>query len=162
MSIAAVSYKVKTASKDEICSYLYSCSDNFSPPLKQRVDLDRYGEKIFDKAITFEAWHNKELIGLVAAYFNDSNGYSGYITNVSVTSYYMNQGIMTSLMNRCIEYAKQYGFKNIALEVSASNYSVIHLYEKFGFKEAETRGDTLIMNLYINWVNNNRNISESL
>ncbi len=148
MNMAFTSYKIKTASEEEICSHLYCCNDNFMPPLIQRVDIDEYSKKIFDRAITFEAWHYKVLIGLVAAYFNDSSDCTGYITNVSVNLNCMGNGIATTLMNNCLEYARQCNIKYITLEVEKSNYSTIRLYEKFGFKEAETRGSSVLMKLY--------------
>ncbi|MFH1612616.1 MAG: GNAT family N-acetyltransferase [bacterium] len=147
MSIAVVSYKIKTVSEEEICSHLYCCNNNFSPPLIQRVNIDKYSKKIFDKAITFEAWHDKKLIGLVAAYFNDSSGCTGYITNVSVNLDFMGKGIATTLMNNCLKYAKQCDIKNITMEVLINNYSAMCLYKKFGFKKIENQGNMVLMQL---------------
>ncbi len=147
MKSSVVNYAVKTASEHDIRSLLFLCDDSFGPPLSQRVDIAEYSKKIFDKAITFEAWHGKDLIGLVAAYFNDASGSAGFITNVSITSDYMGKGIATDLMSSCLSYARQCGFKNINLEVLNTNLQAISLYKKFGFKETGTRDNTILMNL---------------
>lgn len=147
MSITTINYKIKTASEEEIYSHLYCCNNNFIPLLIQLVDIYEYSKKIFDKAITFEAWHDKKLIGLVAAYFNDSSSCTGYITNVSVNLDFMGKGIATALMNNCLEYAKQCDIKDIAMEVFIDNDSTMCLYKKFGFKEIEIRGNMVLMQL---------------
>ena len=146
MSAAEISYKLKSASEKEICMHLHRCSENFSEPLAQRVKIEEYAEKIFDKAITFEAWHDKMLIGLVAAYFNESSdGSSGFITNVSVVPDFTGKGIATALMDNCLAYAQKKEIKNIFLEVSAKNDALIRFYKKLGFKKAEIRGNKLLM-----------------
>lgn len=145
-NIQPVIYKLKTASEQEIRSHLYSCNDNFSQPLSQRVKIEEYSKKIFDKAMTFEAWHDKMLVGLVAAYFNDlSSSASGFITNVSVRPDFMGEGIATTLMNNCLEYAKEQRIKNISLEVSLGDDAAVRFYKKFGFSETETRESTVLM-----------------
>jgi ribosomal protein S18 acetylase RimI-like enzyme len=142
----SIVYKVKTASEKEIGAHLQCCSDDFNRPLGQRVNIEQYAKKIFDNAVTFEAWDDNRLIGLVAAYFNDPEGnFSGHITSVSVDSNFMRKGIATSLMNNCLEHAKGYGIKNITLEVSSGDHLVMDFYKKFGFKDAGTRGDFLLM-----------------
>ncbi len=148
MSSAFVSFRIKTASEEDISSHLHCCSDHFIPPLIQRVDIEEYSKKIFDKAITFEAWHDRVLIGLVAAYINNANGCSAYITNVSVNLDFVGKGIATALMNKCLEYSKQSNMRHIALEVEKINYSALRLYEKLGFKEAKTRDSSVLMKLY--------------
>ena len=147
MISTGVNYTVKTASEHDISSHLSICNYSFRPPLSQRVDLNEYSKKIFDKAVTFEAWHGKDLIGLLAAYFNDSVSNSGFITSISVTNDYMGKGIATTLMNSCLSYARQCGIKNITLEVINTNLQAISLYKKFGFEETEIRGNTVLMNL---------------
>jgi ribosomal protein S18 acetylase RimI-like enzyme len=133
MSISNAIYKTKTASKEEIFLHLEKCKDNFIPPLDQTVDLSEYAKKIADRSMTFEAWINNTLAGLVAAYFNDAENHSGYITNVSVLGNYKGKGIGYELMNRCIEFAIQNSFNQIKLEVAENNDNAIQLYKKLNF-----------------------------
>lgn len=128
-----IKYKIKTATKQEICSHLKECSDHFEPPLAQRVDIQEYSERIFCKSVTFEAWVSGTLVGLLAAYFNDMENHLGYVTNVSTIKNYRNSGIGSKLMAMCIKYAKQHYFSGIKLEVAHRNVSAIRLYDKFGF-----------------------------
>ena len=147
MSNVSVHYKVKTASEKDLGAHLYACNDNFNQPLSQRVNIEEYAQKIFKNAITFEAWLDGELVGLVSAYFNDSNNpSSGFITNVSVKIDFMGKGLATTLMNNCLDYAQKLNIKKISLEVSSDNNSAIRFYKKFGFTEIETQGNSVIMN----------------
>lgn len=142
-------YQVKAASQEGIYLHLKECDNNFIPPLSQKVDLHEYSKKLAEKAVTFEAWKGKALIGLVAAYFNDAESGSGFITNVSVTENYCDKGLASRLMSNCIEYAIQHNINNITLEVSNYNNEAIRLYKKFHFTIFQDKGDLIMMRLLI-------------
>ena len=145
-----IKYKIKTASSEEVYLHLKECNNNFIPPLNKKVDLHEYAGKIFEKAVTFEAWTNKTLIGLVAAYFNDMENLSGYITSVSVENNFKGKGIAYELMKNCIEYARQHKFLQITLEVAKENVKAIALYNKFNFFVFENKNGMVQMKLQIN------------
>jgi GNAT superfamily N-acetyltransferase len=147
MNISKVKYTTKNATEEEICSHLKECSDNFSPPLDERVNIEEYSKKLFGNSVTFEAWVDNILIGLAAAYFDDLGNQSGYITNISVTRDYKELGIASELMNLCISYAKQYKVKEIKLEVCRDNSPAIHLYKKFGFMDYKNKDNFILMKL---------------
>ncbi len=147
MNISNLKYKTKTATEEEIYSHLKECNNNFSPPLDEKVNIHEYSKKLFEKSVTFEAWIDQILTGLVAAYFNDIEYHSGYITSVSLTKDYMDKGIASELLNMCINYAKQYNFKEIKLEVSKDNSQAIHLYKNYNFIAFENKDDCMLMKL---------------
>lgn len=141
-----IDYKRKTSSVADIYSHLCSCQESFTQSLREKTKIEEYAQKIFDKAITFEAWHNKKLVGLLAVYLNDpDNKFDGYITNVSVDQEFLKQGIATQLIKNCIQYAQNKNIKTIRLEVSTKNNVAIKLYEKFSFKKENTENSNLIM-----------------
>lgn len=148
MISSELSLRIKTANEKDIFEHLAECNNNFIPPLSERLDLTNYSNKIFEKSITFEAWHNDSLIGLIAAYFNDNE--KGFITNVSVVQKYLGKGIATLLMNNCINYAKRNNFNVILLEVNNNNESAIKLYMKFGFIVHGRKNELLILKLIVN------------
>ena len=142
-------YTEGMASEQEIYFHLIKCNENFITPLEKKVNIHEYSNKIFQKAVTFEAWSADTLVGLVAAYYNDPDGQSGYVTNVSVTGPYMRKGIASILINRCIDYAKRNSFRSIGLEVAKVNHQAIDLYRKFRFKEFEDKHTSIFMKLDI-------------
>ena len=123
------------------------CNENFIPHLEKKVNIHEYSRKIVEKAVTFEAWADGILAGLVAAYFNDPENRIGYITNVSRMKRYAGLGIVSVLMNLCIRYAKQRNFKEIRLEVHMDNVAAVNLYRESGFVDYESKNDSLFMKL---------------
>ncbi len=138
---ATIKESIGTASTAQLLEHLRECDTAFIPHLSTRVDLEAYSQKLNAQSVTFEAWQEKELIGLIAAYFNDPETKTGYITSVSVTSQWLGKGIAARLLERCIAYAKEKGFAAINLEVATSNRPAIGLYAKYGFAKAGSNGE---------------------
>ena len=115
--------------------------------MAERVNVDEYAQKISEKSITFEAWSEKTLAGLLAAYFSDSSDNSVFITNVSVLKAFMGLGIASKLLEECIGYGYKENFKEIKLEVRWDNNHAIGLYQKFDFKADGKNKDYLKMKL---------------
>lgn len=145
MNQPGIVYKQQTASLQSVTNHLTSCSGNFVPTLAETVDIGVYAEKIVKNSITFEAWSNSELAGLIAAYFNDEKREEGYITNVSTLLEYSGRGIASRLLDKCIRYGTDTGFKKIRLEVNSSNQHAVSLYKKHGFFQTGTRKDYILM-----------------
>jgi ribosomal protein S18 acetylase RimI-like enzyme len=137
------------ASSAEIAHHLRCCDSDFVPPLSNRVEIDSYAQKIVNNALRFEAWDNDMLVGLVAAYCNDSARHIAYITNVSVLHERLGQGIATQLMSLCVEHIAELGFERIELEVDSANSKAIKLYEKNGFITDGVRDQATLMHINI-------------
>jgi ribosomal protein S18 acetylase RimI-like enzyme len=141
--------KTNKASKEQIAAHLEECSDQFIPPLMDRVELREYSKKLSEKSVTFEAWHQNRLIGLLSAYFNDPQKRTGFITSVSTVPAFMGKGVASTLLKQCKEYARAGGFAAIHLEVSPKNSSAVRLYQKHGFTKHEQKADSLFMQLEV-------------
>ncbi len=137
--------KINTAAKEQITIHLRQCADQFVPTLSQRVDILEYARKIAEKSVTFEAWNQEKLIGLIAAYFNDPEKEFGFITSVSVVDDCTGKGIAAALLNQCVQYAGEQGFKTIRLEVSEENSRAIRLYSTRRFSTYDRKAGTLYM-----------------
>jgi len=144
----SITYQTKTATKNDVLLHLNLCNDAFIPKLDSRVNIEEYATKISQYAITFEAWNNQQLIGLIATYFNQENHF-GFITNVSVLKENMGTGVASELIEMCIQYASINNYEEIKLEVNKDNTPAINFYKKYNFTEIETKNDSLIMNLKI-------------
>ena len=147
MNIVDTQYKIATANEEDIFTHLNECNYSFNPPLNEKVSLPCYSKKIAQKAITFEAWESQNLVGLVAAYFNDFESGTGYITSVSLIERIMSRGIASKLLTMCIDYARRYNFGKIELEVFRGNTKAVSLYKKFSFTTIGNRDNLLLMKL---------------
>lgn len=149
MELKTIEYKIKTALLSDVYAHLVKCKNNFIPALDKKVDLLEYSKKIIENAVTFEAWSSFELVGVIAAYFNDIQNQKGYITNVSTLKEYFGLRIGTNLLKNCIDYAKSNNFKEIELEVNAKSLNAIKLYNKFDFIEFDSNGEFVKMKVLL-------------
>lgn len=138
-------YKTKTASLQAIYGHLKECSDNFIPPLDTYVDIEVLSRKIAEKAVTFEVWENRKLIGLLAVYYNDFESMTGFITNVSVLPGHKGKNIAGNLLVQAVEYGRSLGFIKVVLELYRANLPAFKVYARNGFNVTGENGDKVIM-----------------
>ncbi len=143
-SSGIVRLSVASASRGELEAHLRRCADDFVPALGARVDLADYAGKLSRRAVTFEAWSGRRLVGLVAAYLNDPDGREGFVTSVSVDESWRGQGIARELLDRLREHAASLGLARLRLETAKGDARAEALYRGLGF-EAEDAGERLAM-----------------
>ena len=131
---SAPTFSIDQTDASQIEAHLRACNDRFVPPLSRRVDIGAYSHKIFALAERFEAWsEDHQLVGLVAAYCNDRERRTAYVTSVSVLPAWQGKGIASRLLMQCIAHARRLGFGQIELAVHAANAPAMRLYEQRGF-----------------------------
>lgn len=128
-----VVYEINKSKKKDICQHLNACDFSFVPALSERVSIDNYSKKLCENAMRFEAWHNKELVGLIALYCVLSDVKSAYITNFSILPSFQGKGVASSLANYCFDFLYFKSFEYIRLEVNKKNKIAIDFYHKTGF-----------------------------
>lgn len=138
-------YTIGDATEQDIYEHFMSCSNNFVPPLTQNVSLLEYAKKIKENAVSFEAWSDDLLVGLVACYFNDLNKNLGFITNVSTLEGFLGRGIASELISHCVNFGIENMFNEIRLQVFHKNITAIRLYERFNFSVINQSDDLIIM-----------------
>jgi len=135
-----------TASQLQILNHLLKCDARFKPPLSERVAIPAYATKIHQYAKRFEMWCNTELVGLVAAYFDDSEK-KAFITNVSVVDQLLGRGIASALIFHTVDRARACGLERICLQIDAANVNARSLYEKHGFRTVAQEACSALMEL---------------
>jgi GNAT superfamily N-acetyltransferase len=145
MTNIPIIYKMNCSRRESLIGHLERCDGLFDPPLSSRIDIRLYAGKIRTRGVTFEAWHDTVLGGLVAGYFNDPEKRKAFITVVSVESHLQGLGIARTLLKQAITHAEQLGFSQIHLEVDTTNDKAIGLYEKLGFKKYQYTEDSILM-----------------
>jgi ribosomal protein S18 acetylase RimI-like enzyme len=138
-------FSINRSSASEIAAHLVRVDASFEPLLSSRVDIRTYGQKIYDRAVRFEAWLGEKLIGLVASYCNEHDSGNAFMTSVSVWPEYQGQGVASQLMHHSIEHVRGLGFRQIELEVNERNLQAIALYQKLRFNILCRNGSTLTM-----------------
>lgn len=126
-------FDCNTASIAQLSDHLRSCDEDFAPALSERVSISAYAEKLFHHAARFEAWESGILVGLVAAYLNDPQNKSAFISSVSVLEAWRGFGIAGKLLDRCVQRARDGKYSEVRLAVSASASGAVVMYERRGF-----------------------------
>jgi ribosomal protein S18 acetylase RimI-like enzyme len=147
METNQIEYKISSATETQIKLHLFECSENFIPSLDSTVNISEYAQKIYSKAITFEAFCENVLVGLIAAYFNHEKKNAAFITNVSTNKQFSGRGIASELMNNVIAYAITLKSPKIILEVNKNNNSANKLYQNFSFVQLSENEHFLTLEL---------------
>lgn len=137
-------FRINDSTEAEIRDHLFLCDQHFVPPLSERTDIHHYAKKLREYALTCEAWQQRLLVGLVAAYLNPTEG-SCYISNVSVLSNHAGQGLATRLVKTLLTHVLTLNITRASLEVSAQCQPALRLYQKLGFQVVANRGDMCSM-----------------
>lgn len=128
-----IEYRTNTASTAQIATHLSHCDDNFIPRLSARIAIPEYAAKLVSNAERFEAWSDGVLVGLVAAYCNDRDRRTAFVSSVSVLPAWMGKGIASALLTQCIAHVRYQHMQLLQLDVASNNLPAIRLYEKHGF-----------------------------
>lgn len=132
--MSGVSFQRDRASVQQIAGHLRLCDGQFTPSLSSRVDIAEYAGRLAAKSLRFEAWSQDDLVGLVAAYADDPEDHTAFITNVSVLGAWTRRGIGRRLLENCISHVRRQGRHALRLEVSYGQSAAIRLYESLGFE----------------------------
>lgn len=117
----------------QIKHHLYSCSNQFVPPLDKYVNVNEYASKLYRKANRIETFSEEYLICLLA-YYIDHDRNIAFISNISIEEQYLGLGFGRMLVNTCIKKCQKTGVKGIQLDVFKANSNAINFYSKFDFK----------------------------
>jgi ribosomal protein S18 acetylase RimI-like enzyme len=125
-------FRQNTQTVQQITEHLLKANKSFRPPLDSYIDIEEYAQKLFDKAINFEALESEVLIGLIAGYHNTEEKMF-YVSNVSVDPDFQDQGIARKLFENLYVYSQQNQIQTIKLQVFEQNKPAVQLYQNLGF-----------------------------
>lgn len=148
-NINLIRYTVNQSSQEEIKRHLLLCNEDFLIPLSERVNIDDYSAKIRSYSITFEAWCEKELVGLISCYANNTDRNIAFITNVSVLDSHRKKGIAQALFKKLFGNEIVCSFKKIEIKVFKNDIPTINLYKKNSFIEREQEHDQIVMERFL-------------
>lgn len=132
--------------RDKTLTFIKKIDNYFTPPLKDKVNINEYTDKILKKAYINYKIFNNDIIALFAGYI--SNG-TVYITLFAVDELYHGQKISHRLLKDTIDILKEKKIKTVKLEVYKNNTRAICFYEKFNFKITNENDNNYFMSLSI-------------
>lgn len=139
-----VTFRQGAATAGDIEAHLRICSGDFLPPLDSRVDLPAYAAKLHSAAKTYEAWHEEDLVGLIAIYRDDASRVA-FISSVSTTAPFRRSGLARALLTQVLVHLARDGYGPVELEVDSRSDAARNLYRSLDFIEVEEAGGTIRM-----------------
>jgi ribosomal protein S18 acetylase RimI-like enzyme len=134
-------YTADASNLTDVIAHLAACDSHFVPPLSTRVELEAYAAKLVERARRIEAWNGRDLVGLVAAYINESDR-GWFVTNVSTHPEFARRGVASQLMFNLLALSAG---SEVRLEVSARNDAARALYAAMDFVVDSQAGDKLTL-----------------
>lgn len=119
----------------ELINYLYNHDKDFPIPITNKVDIEKYVQKILKLGHCLISFDNKKIVGILIYYDNDIETNTAFLSLVSVDKEYRNQGIASKMINHLIKNMENVDYiKYIDVPTHITNETAIILYKKFGFK----------------------------
>ncbi len=123
----------KNINKSEFIILLNEIGDLLPDPLKQRVNIQEYADKILSKGEVIIARREKEYIGAILFYINNNIDNISYISLFGVKKPYQGLGIGSVLLRKMEEVAIKNGILQNSLHVSINNINAIKFYKSNGY-----------------------------
>ncbi len=128
-------FKIRSIEKNDI-STLVKLEEEL---LKETVGEEMLASELHNKFARFYvAEYNGEVIGYLSAWFVEE---IVDIINVVIDKKHQHQGFGQALFNQMEKEAKEYGCKEVMLEVKEHNTQAINFYLKRGFIQISIRKD---------------------
>ena len=139
-----------SADFDDLKKHFHLLHNEFINQIEQKIDLNKYLEKIYKNAKLYEYWEKSVLIGFAAVYENNGIENPAYLTNISVVKGKERMGIASNLLQFVIESLKTKGYKYLDLEAKKNNNIALEMYTKKGFTVVgEKEKDSLLMQIHL-------------
>lgn len=118
----------------------------FPDNLNKIKNLENFSEKVIKKGVVYFYYSNKQPVGLISGYMNDTENFTSYVDLLVISESYSHQGIGNSLLQTFETEAKKHGMLLNALKVVKGNESAIKLYKKSGYKIVADDNDRYVLN----------------
>jgi ribosomal protein S18 acetylase RimI-like enzyme len=132
-AIAPSSTFHSTVAQPELAAFLQRLDTEFDPPLSTRTDIGDYATKMIAKATLVVARREDQLVGVAAAYCNDTSSKIAYMTYLGVAPEARGGGLGGQLVTEIIRLATQQGMRSLELQTDAGREAAVRFYLRLGF-----------------------------
>ena len=126
--------------KEKFFDFIKKINYDFPIPVSEKVDLNEYCEKLWEKAELVAEVQDEEIRGLVAGYMNDLENGSAYISLVGVSRDFRNQGLGKKLVHQFVLLCREKQIRSVNLYTHKTTQAAIKMYEGLGF-EIDSEGN---------------------
>lgn len=126
--------------KEKFFDFIKKINYDFPIPVSEKVDLNEYCEKLWEKAELVAEVQDGEIRGLVAGYVNDLKNGSAYMSLLGVSRDFRNQGLGKKLVHQFVLLCREKQIRSVNLYTHKTNQAAIKMYEGLGF-EIDSEGN---------------------
>lgn len=126
--------------KEKFFDFIKKINYDFPIPVSEKVDLNEYCEKLWEKAELVAEVQEGEIRGLVAGYVNDLKNGSAYMSLLGVSRDFRNQGLGKKLVHQFVLLCREKQIRSVNLYTHKTNQAAIKMYEGLGF-EIDSEGN---------------------
>lgn len=138
-----VSINNVSLTRADILLLLSKMSGEFTPPLAQSLDIERYADKLYDHANIVTCKVDGETEGF-AAYYKNDNLRQLYIPLICVSSKCRHLGFGRKMLSEMARHCGDF-YTSMGLEVRKDNGNAYGFYVRQGFTIAKEHGDKWLM-----------------
>jgi ribosomal protein S18 acetylase RimI-like enzyme len=120
-------------SEARIFKFLFSVNSQFTPPLREKVNVPDYARKLAVRAENIFLVVGGYDVGHAAYYSNDLQTQTGYLTSICVKKEFRGSKMAESLLDKVLLGAKKDGMLKLILEVDSRNSIAVAFYRKHSF-----------------------------
>ena len=110
--------------KEKFFDFIKKINYDFPIPVSEKVDLNEYCEKLWEKAELVAEVQDEEIRGLVAGYMNDLENGSAYISLVGVSRDFRNQGLGKKLVHQFVLLCREKQIRSVNLYTHKTNQEI--------------------------------------
>lgn len=140
---------MKRPSSDQILEFLKEVDGDFPVPLSQKVDLETFSVKLFDKATLVCKIEDEEILSMIAGYTQNLKDGLAYISVMATKRKARGQGLAEKLLKEFLNRCEAVGVDAVHIYTVSSNTSAVRLYEKFGFVKYEPKDEPRPSDLHL-------------
>lgn len=112
--------------------FIHSVSNDFTPPLLQRINMLTYYNKLNQNAKFILCLHDNKIVGMIAFYCNDSHCDYAYVTLLAILPKYRGRGLCSQLLNKACDSSKKNN--KIMMLIETNNEYAKQCYIHLGFQ----------------------------
>lgn len=130
---------IEDARAERILNFLTFMDDEFYPPLRSRVNLAQYAQKLADHGINFFLRADNEDVAHAGFYCNDESSGIAFISSIAVVPQCQGSGAAVCLLHEVVAACRARRMSLLSLEVEPENAKAVRFYEKQGFRFVSAR-----------------------
>ncbi|MBQ8839828.1 MAG: GNAT family N-acetyltransferase [Clostridia bacterium] len=135
--------------KQKLLEFLKQVDKDFPVPLSKKQDLDKFADKLLEKATILAREENGEILSLVAGYTENIENNSAYISILATLEKARGCGYGKSLIEEFISLCREKETDSVHLYAVKENLPAVMLYRGLGFVEYKMENEPRPMDLHL-------------